>query len=421
MHIDPLRRGPFVLCALASAALSLGAGTVQAQAPSADTPWHVVVSQSFTQDSNFLRLAEGDAAPVASSRDERIAVSGLRAGLDLRPGRQRFVGGLELRDHRHARNERFDHLAHEARLAWQWQTAGRWSGSVEGLTRQTLSPINESGVGLLASKNLRRRDALAASVQLGGESVLALNARLGHRRLDNSLDLPALRSRDLRADEASVGARWQPGAALRVDAALRLEDGTYPRAATLAGGGFVAERYSARHVDLAARYEPSGQSVFDLRLAHGRSRHRLEPVRDFSGPSGSVAWDWWPSGLVRSRLRLARERLQDSYAVDAAAAAGDSRLRDSATWQIDYEPSAKLRWQFSLASHEDRRQRVQTGAAPLTGRETTRLVRLGAIWQPLMRLEARCDLTHERRSGRGDLGSSLNGEQVGCAVSWRFD
>jgi len=422
-------RSSAVLAPLAPLGTCLGAAALAAMAallatPAAraqTSPWYLGLSQTFSTDSNLLRLANGQAAPEGFARSDNVSSTALLAGLDQPFGRQRFYANLALRDHRFDRNAFYDNRGHTVATGLEWSTVERLSGALTASVNRGLSSINTAEVGLLREKNLERTEAADAVLRVGVQTQLTVEASLGARRVDNSLALRALQSREFRQDSAAAGLRWRPDGASSFGVALRQTRGRYPKYIELADGSFQADRFKSEDVDLNASLAASGASRVELRLSSGRTRYDLNEQRNFDGFTGNLAWIWEITGKTRLSTSLARDRGQDSYATTAFNTPGSadySRLTSAVRARLDLAASAKLALHGALAYLE--REIVRTVSLgpfelpPASGRERSTQATLGVRWAPSRALLFGCEAGHEDRRGSGELGTAMRTSSLAC-------
>lgn len=407
---------------LARAALALPATLVLAGLTQAQTsPWFAGGMVNLGHESNLLRLAKGQVAPLGASKSDQLTSIALLAGLDERISRQRIFGNLALRDNRYADNRVYNNQGYTATLGVDWATAERLSGNLSGSASRQLSSFNLQEIGLLPEKNLEAVQSMDATLRLGLEGRLALEAGIGAQRVKNSLATAAVQARNYRQDTGSLGLRWRPSAASSLGLALRSTQGRYPQFRLGSDGQYQPDRYERRDIDVSATLEPSSASKLDLRLSSGKTEYDLATQRNYSGLTGTLGWGWQLSGKVALSTRLTRETGQDSYAVTTffgtPGTTDYSRITDSLRVKADYSVSPKL--DFSLAWVWADRDLARTqpslfSTAQAEGRERTQVLVLGARWKPLRSLSLGCDLSGEQRRGSGDLGSDLGAQAFNC-------
>jgi hypothetical protein len=412
--------------AVAFAALLALVGSASAQA----SPWYLRGLLSVTQDDNLLRLGDGQEPLGGQSRSDTLSSTALIAGLDQPIGRQRLQASLTLRDNRFARNDRYDNQSYSGNASLDWTTVERISGQLSVGSSRALSTFNTDVIGLLAQKNFVTTQGVNASTSVGVITEWSLEVSAGLRRVRNSLDLASVQAQNLDQHNAAVGLAWRPGQALETSLSVREVRGQFPTFRAVADG-FEDDRYTQRGVDLGARWQPSGASQLDARIGTGQTQYERGGDRDFDSISGSLGWNWRPTGKLFFSSRLAREKGQDNFPTVVRVASGfflfdlpavQSELRtiDSLHAQLDWSATAKVAWsssvQLTRRDVDSRTRTVFDGVLRrvATGIDETTIVTLGARWSPYRWSLLGCDLRHESRRATGNFSSRLKGTSLGC-------
>lgn len=382
------------------------------------TPYYFGGSQTFTQESNLLRLADGATLQAGQSRGDTLSSTALLAGFNQPFGRQRGYTNVALRSTRLSKNPVYNNLGYTLTGGLDWSTVSQISGSLSASATRALS-INLQEVGLLQRKNLESTQTADASVRMGIGAQTAVELGRGHRQVGNTLDLAAVQAREFAQDTTSVGLRWRPGGVSAYGLFVRDTRGRYPKFRS-APTGYEADRFKRQDLDLSAYLAATGASALDLKLSWGKTRYDLNDQRDFSGATGALGWTWQASGKLRVETRLSRDVGQDSYAVtvfNTPGSADYSRLTDTLRLKFDYDATAKLALNVTLSQAE--RQIVRTIENPFVplgtnGRERDRLYSLGLRWVPTRASLFGCDYLADRRRGNGPLVVNLDANTFSC-------
>jgi len=384
------------------------------------SPYYVALSQSFSHDSNLLRLDRNAALQEGQSRADTVSSTSLLAGLDQTLGRQRVYGNLALRSNRLSNNTVYSNETYTAALGLDWATVAHLSGTLSASTNRALSSFNLQGIGTLREKNFEDTRTLDASLRWGLYGPYSLLVSVGQRKVDNSSDAAALRSRDFRQTSAATGLRWTPSAIGHFGLSLRHTRGIYPRFRPVANG-FDGDRFERDDLEFSASRQPSAASTLDLRLSSGRTRYDLATQRNFSGLTGSLGWTWQFSGKLRFALVASRDIGQDSYAVTAfqtPASADYGRVNTGLRLTTDYALSSKVALTLTAGLAERKLARSLPTPAGQTvsdsGNERQNVLSLGARWAPRRSMLVGCEAAIDRRRGSGALGSDVPAETVTC-------
>ena len=392
-------------------------GLASAQA----SPYSLGVSQTFTHDSNLLRLSDGQAVPAGYSRADTVSTTALIAGLDQGIGRQRVYANATLRANRLSKNSIYDNEGYALAAGLDWSTVNRLSGSLSASANRSLGTLNSEEIGLVTRKNLETSEQLNAGFRLGLVTQYSAELNLGHRRVRNSLEQRNVQARNFQQDTASLGLRWQPSALTRLGVALRVTQGSFPKFDVAANGSFIEDSFERQDIDLTARYQPTGLSAFDLRISLGDTSYDRSSQRDFSGVTGAFSWTWQATGKLRLVTRLNRDTGQESYAVQIFNVAGTSdysRITTTLALQADYQVSAKIAVTASVSAFD--RELVRTLPPNLffptdaRGTERGQVISLGARWAPLRSTLVGCEASADRRNGSGQLAADLRADRFGC-------
>lgn len=413
----PAHRLPTLLAAVLIAGLAPAA-----QAQSA-APWFVRATVAMLHNTNYLGLADGQSAPGGYTKADSVATGSLAAGFDRRFGAdQRAYADAEVRSSRLANNPIFDNQGWRIVAGLDWRAGNLVAGEMRILTDRSLAALESGTTGVPSQANLITLTQADAAVRFGRLTGFNGEVALGWREVDYSAAL--YDSRDYHEGSAAMGVRYRPSTRSSIGLGVRATRGSYPRYQATSGGAFVADDYEGRYVDLSATYEVTGKSELRARLSSGRTRHDNAVQSDFSGLTGSLDWNWNPTGKLRFSTRLSREPGQDTYFVtDSAGAARSlqfSRISTSARLQAEYAASERFRVRaFAGGTHRELSQAVPVaGGGSLFVSSTDRLVTggLGLTWQPLSQLALGCDIGHEQRRGQAPLSSDITSSTLGCQV-----
>lgn len=413
---SPIKRHAAIrLCATA---VLLQAGAAMAQS----SPWYVAASQSYSYESNLLRLGNGQEPPPTFSRNDDVLSTSLLAGLDQPIGRQRLFGNLTVRQNRYSGNPQFNNTSYSASGGINWSTIERLSGTLSVSANRALQSFATNVFSADRLNNQESTEAISGSIAVGLVTEYSLVASGGHRRVHNSLDDPGIRSREFYQDNGELSLRWAPSGIATFGLGVGVTRGRYPKFGIQANGDYQADRFKRNDLVVTATLRPSGASTVDIRLANGETRYDLNQQRDFSGVTGSLAWNWQATGKVRLSTSLSRDTGQDSFATrfnNAPTTTDYSRIVDQVRAQLSYDFSAKVG--FSAAAAYARREQVRTINDPsippdANARDRTLTLSLGARWSPRRYATLGCDVSSEKRdaSGSTELTADMAAKSLTC-------
>jgi len=420
-------RSALPLLTSAAAGLLLGMLPDGAQAQ-ASSPWFARATLVMLQDSNYLRLADGQAAPAGFVKADTTTTGLLAAGYDHRAKGDSTKDPYgpyieaEVRSSRLANNRRFDNQGWRVVVGLDWRTAGLFSGEMRAVTDRSLTAPETGTTGQPGEANLITLSQADALFRFGGLTGFNAEASVGLRQAEYSAS--AFDDRDFHEGSASVGVRYRPSDRSSIGLAGRATRGTYPRYQALPGGGFLADDYEGRFVDLTATYVLTGKTGLRARLSSGRTRNENAVQRDFSGLTGSLDWRHIYSPKLTFDLALSREPSKDAFfltTVNQSQPLQYSRVSTDARLAVRYEPSTHVRVRASLVgTHRELSQTLPSplgGTVLLTGSDRTAIAGLGLTWRPAGgMLELGCDIGQEVRRGQAPLSADLSSSRVGCKV-----
>jgi hypothetical protein len=372
------------------------AGTVHAQ----QSPYYIGASQAFTHDSNLFRLADGATLPVgAVSRSDTISTTSLLAGINQPIGRQRLFGDVAIRHNRFADNDQLDNTGYGVGLGIDWATVNQLSGTVSYTASQTLSSFAD-GVGSITEPNKERSQQFLARGRLGGESLLAVEATYIFRKRDYSATTPAAQANEFDQNSLGLGLLYRPSGLLTLGAGVRHTRGSFDAA---------ADDFDRNDLDLTAVWVPTGLSKVAARLSYSKEDHDVTTIRDFSGVTGSLTWEYKPTGKLTFITDLIRdtgaEASFDGYTFNNTNPAGNnSQITSAARLRAHWDATAKIGVD---AGARYARRKLLGGGDDKTGTLT-----LAANYLAMRNIMLGCQLGHEKRGG----ATSYTANTAGCSA-----
>ncbi|NCT83638.1 MAG: outer membrane beta-barrel protein [Comamonadaceae bacterium] len=355
-------------------------------------PFYAGASLGVAHVSNLFRQA-------GTQNSDTVVSAGLLAGLDQRLGRQRLTLDGLLQDNRYASNKDLNNQSYRLRSALDWQTVGRLSGTLSATSSRALADFNiGGGVDPIFRKNTERNDEYAALLRLGVLTRYSLEA--GWTRKQRDFSAAEYDRFVYSQDTGQLGVYATPGGNLRLGLVGRHTRGQYPRYPT----GLVLnpdtlqfevrsepDDYTRNDLDLTA-YWATGNSSLNTRLSRSRVRHSLASLRDFSGTTGAIGWNWRPTGKLQLGLQYARDTGQES----SSLATDVNRLYTS--WRLtgSYALTAKL--SLNASASRNRSHRAGIAGLPLADSfDNDQAYGLGLIWTLSRGLSLSCQYNHASR------------------------
>ena len=396
---------------LAAASMLACAGAALAQA----SPYSIGVSQAFGHDSNLFRTAT---APTP----DKYSVTSLLAGIDQPIGRQRFFANGSVRATQYEDIDQLNNTGYGVNAGVDWQTIERLSGGLNLALNQSLARYGASAdQPALTRKNLQTTQEVAARVQLGMASLLALQGSLSHRRLGFSADEYA--ASELNQTSTSLGLTYRPSSLLTIGTALRYTRGEYPNLVLVNGD---AASFTRNDLDLTATWVASGLSTVNARVSFGRQTSDALTQRDFNGTTGSISWAFLPTGKLSFNTTLSRDTgAESSFANLGTSSSGggdNSRLTTSVALTAGYEATAKIRinaaFRYSRRNLVDEQfiNGVPVGAAE--GVDSVKTLSLGASYEPTRAWQLGCNAVRELRLAEGGLSNNYSATTANCSAQF---
>lgn len=393
MPIKPFRRCP--RRALLAPLLVTLASIQSAQAQTDDTtPFYVGGSLGVTHVSNVYRQS-------TATNNDRVTSAGLLGGIDQKFGRQHLTLDGSVQDNRYAENRDLNNLSYTLRTALNWQTVGDLSGVLSAKSDRSLADFNiGSGVDPILKKNTEREDEYQALARLGVATRYTLEAGWSYRRREFSA--PEYDRFNFHQNVGSLGIYATPAGNVRLGLVARHTKGTNPRypvglALDPATLQFVVitspNDYTRNDVDFTTKWNTGGHSTLNTRISRSSTKNSLDnKLRDFSGTTGSVAWNWLPTAKLQLNLQYARDTGQESL----VRAADLNRVYTTEQVGVSYALTSKL----SLNAKASRNRGTRTsasGAVVADALDDFKTYNLGARWAFSRGINLGCQYDHASR------------------------
>lgn len=352
--------------------------------------FNATVSQTFGYDSNLFKLANGaDAQALIGSADrsDSYAASALRLTATKRVERQLLSASAGLTSKSHERFKRLDSNLRDYGLRWDWQIGHLWTGTLSASRSQVVPGFDDFRA---TERDIVTIDQTTARAALAFHADWRLVFAATSRRLAHSAEPNAYG--DSRVDGSEAGLRYLPGSGREFGMRIRQADAAFPKR-QLVNGLPVNNGYREDGLDFDAAWQTGGASRLRGTLGWVERRHRELAGRDHAGRTGSLGWDWTPTGKSSLGFSLRREiSAQDDL---LATYANVRAAVISAGWQ----PTAKL----SVRATIERRQRTMDGdpVAVLSGlparSDDQRTLSLGLGYAAMRDLQIQASWRAERR------------------------
>ena len=374
------------------------------------SPWYIGASQGFTHQSNVF-------GSVNNPQSDTISSTGVLGGLDLQLGRQHLFADGNAQTNRHQNFSELNNVSYGFTGGLDWQTIERLSGNLHYSANQSL--VNYADVQFPAStKDVQKTQAAIAAVRYGITPELGLEGSAAHRTVDFSASED---TRGFSQNTASLGLRWGGTGLLTLGAALRLTKNDFPSALVFAPvvqppplpvlpGVYEPDKADRKDVDLTGTWTPSGLSKLSGRISVTRETHSNPRIPNLSAVTGSVAWDYRPTGKLALNATITRDTGSETAFAAAAAnfvplRADNNRVNTVLEVKAKYEATAKILVGANLR-HIDGSIVDSLGQS---NSSSTNSLALDANYSITRSIDLSCSIGYEARS------HAYHANTVGCA------
>lgn len=378
------------------AALAALAQAAQAQTDET-TPFYVGGSLGVSHVSNVYRQAD-------TPNSDTVTSVGLLGGLDQRYGRQHVTLDGSLQNNRYSTNRDLNYRSHSIRGALNWETIGNLSGVLSAKSERSLADFNiGSGVDpslVIREKNVETNDEYQAIARLGVATRYTLEGGWTHRKRD--FTVPEYSRFVYSQDAGSLGLYATPAGNVRLGLVGRHTKGKNPRypIAFLGTDPTTGQRlyvytpndYARDDIDFTTRWNVGGHSTVNTRISRSKTKNSLDLLRDFSGTTGSVGWNWTPTGRLKLNLQYSRDTGQESVIRSAEL----NRVYTS--WQLssNYALTGKVTLSAQATNNRGRRSGESTTTIS-DALDDTKSYNVGLRWAFSRGLSLNCQYDHISR------------------------
>jgi exopolysaccharide biosynthesis operon protein EpsL len=347
------------------------------------------ISQSVMRDDNIFRLSDNadvQALTGASTRGDTVATAFAGISLDKLVGRQTLRASLDASHARYARFSRLDHDGTNIKGSWSCVLGNHWYGEIAFAHTEALTNFGDFRSSV---KNINTSERVSYSANYRFHPDWSLGVSTFRVRSDDSSFLRAANQYETTGTEAVVQfARSNNSGALR----LRHTNGNYPNP-QVTPLGLVDNSYRQDEIEGSLGWQATGASSFAVRIAKVRRNHEQVPLRDFSGATGRLAWDWLISAKAQFNIAVWRETgaqddILSSYVVTSGVSLGP-------TWRPTAKTSVKATIEQQVRSYQGDPATALSGIEQREDR--LRIASLSASYVPIERLQLSMTLRHEQR------------------------
>lgn len=285
------------LCA-GAIALSLTLPVQHAFALGSDTVF-ISGSAGVTYDSNVFRLDSGQNPPGETEQDSFIYRVGVGLSADVPYSRQRFQANLNVFDNIYSRFHDLNYVGGSGRAAWLWQAGDDFSGDLGVSVSRSLQNYGYTTVS--TQRNVVQSINYYFDPRYRIAPNFELQAGVNYQTARNTLN--AADANDYNTLGTRLGLAYVTPSGNHVGLQVQSWKTTFPNQS----GVQFNNDYRDNRVSTFFNWAVTGASLFDGSVGYKQRKHDEVPQRDFDGWTGSVGWNWTPSGRTRLRLALVRD------------------------------------------------------------------------------------------------------------------
>lgn len=369
------------------------AGPALAVAAPAVGAWEYVdlrASTSVRADSNVRRLPDGVTATApdgSRARSDVISTYGVGASLDLPMSRQRLLLSYDITQSKHATFSNLDFDGEDGRAILYWEV-GRLATGQAGVTRTRTQADLADTLG--GASNLRTSTRKFIDARYPFHANWQLNGGISSTESVNSDTLN--RVSDSTTDGVNLELRYVGGAANFLGVRAAYSEASFPNP-TVIGGVPIDNGYKQQSYTLVAGYTTGGASSLQMSIGQSRRRSNDSFRGTSTGFTGSLAFNWSPTGATNLSLTAARE-FSPAENVTTSGSLSET-LEFSAGWK----PTATLTVQARVGNKR-RNYTLTSGllaGVPVPRQDDTRTMGLSVSYAAHARLTLSISAQREQR------------------------
>jgi predicted porin len=153
-----------------------------------------------------------------------------------------------------------------------------------------------------------------------------------------------------------------------------------------------ANDYTRDDFDFTTRWTIGGHSALNTRISRSKSQNSLDQLRDFTGTTGAVGWNWQPTAKLQVNVQYSRDTGQESVVRTS------DLNRVYTSWQLNgnYELTGKLSLSAKASSNHARRA-SESGAVVADALDDTKSYNVGMRWAFSRAFSLGCQYDHVSR------------------------
>ena len=394
------------LAVVAAAVCALVSPVAHAQED--DLPLFLTVSQSFTRDSNLLKLTDNEEA-------DTLSTTAVRAGLNKAYGRQNYRLDVTASRNNYSKFDQFNYNGLVSSGEFVTDIGSNFRLTANAAASETLPKFEDSAANR-SGRNTQTVKRGAVDLRYGLYGRMSVNAGYNQSKLKYQIT-----ERDNRdSDTWTMGVRYQP-------TDLMYYGLTYSHTDTEYVDRPIPEQVQRRNVSLVANWRVTGFSLLSGSLGYTRERFETDSAADFNGVTGSVAWTFTPAGKMTYRFNWLRDtNNQGGYTVGGGlVTVSQQRLTNQFSAAASWQATAKVSTTLQLVHVRYDEELNQESVVPVFDADASQQGRLNSIsvgvdYQPMRSLALGCDLQRYDRT-QSQFSRAYSGRTVSCSLGFTLD
>jgi hypothetical protein len=365
------------------------------------SPYTFRASQNFKADDNLYRTTNNTVS-------DKISATGVGFLMDQTFSRQRVRMDLSATHNSFKDNTQLNNNEYGTEVRWNMATGNNISGDFSWKGEQKLADFTPGAT----EKNIQRNNILAAKLQLGMESLWALEGGGAHRKL--TFSSKASDAAELSANSGNFGVRYNPSDLVSLGLGYRKTSGEYVN---------TPDDFDRNDIDLTAKIALSGISSFNGRISKTKETHTFNKNLDANPITSAIGMEWKPGGPFSLDLQALRD-------TNAGIGTSESTLETSTEQQAPLTTSLQgiVHWDVSprvltnlTLSTSNRKLEAFTPSGYLSGSDTTRFIGVGVNYFPARWVKLQATFGKESRSTNSPLSADYDAKLGSIGAELRFN
>jgi exopolysaccharide biosynthesis operon protein EpsL len=366
-------------------------------------------SQSFQHDSNIFRLSDQANTQAILGRPERSdTVSTTTVGIKLNKpvGLQRFELGANFEVNKYSRFSSLDFNALSYAAAWRWSLTPSFHGNLTTDRREYID--NTADIQNQGQVNRRTDKATVLDAEYEVDGVWRLLGGVFQR--DSKSSRPFVFQGDSKITGNEVGFRYQFPYATSLAYRFKNSTGEYSNNFF---PGIAGSDFKDREHEVRGEWRPGGRSTLNGRISHFARKHDTLPLRDFSGVTGQLDWNYEFTGKTSAAAGIVREI--GSYQTNNASYFQGTRVFVAPKWNATEKITLLARYDYGIRDFKG----PLPGFAATDRRDRLQLASFSAEYQALRELKLRAWVQQDKRKSN-EFGADYKSNAVGVSAEASF-